>query len=412
MDSKKISQLPLSETLNDEDLLVISKKQFGNSYSTYNIKALKLKPNYQDLSKVIIESKLTGLISSHYHDWNDIINKPNDYNVIINQNGVLKGSFTFNQLSNTVINLDGISLGETSTTAYRGDRGKIAYDHSQSTHAPNNAQKNSDITKPEIESKLTGIITTHTHDYNDLSNKPSLIDTLLSGIENLSVSGNIVETDTVIKAIRKLRDQISLLTRPVDIGAPADVGGEGYYPFAQSDGTLYTSSQTIVLQPGYYRFVCANMFEKDVFARRIETGEYLAGCSHLGNQVYKTSAPDTILLYSNTWLAGAGQNNAQGIGYYSNGKEGAETGTLVNSDKFLKYLFSGLPNITKVYKQDGIAQISVGNITVSHIVNIVEPTSIYLQIPITYASNFFTGNYNYTDTDGMSLIWIREVGEE
>lgn len=27
-------------------------------------------------------------------------------------------------------------LGETSATAYRGDRGKIAYDHSQATHAP------------------------------------------------------------------------------------------------------------------------------------------------------------------------------------------------------------------------------------------------------------------------------------
>lgn len=35
-----------------------------------------------------------------------------------------------------------IALGETSSTAYRGDRGKIAYDHSQSSHAPSNAQEN------------------------------------------------------------------------------------------------------------------------------------------------------------------------------------------------------------------------------------------------------------------------------
>ena len=35
-----------------------------------------------------------------------------------------------------------LALGETSSTAYRGDRGKIAYDHSQSTHAPTNAEKN------------------------------------------------------------------------------------------------------------------------------------------------------------------------------------------------------------------------------------------------------------------------------
>lgn len=58
-----------------------------------------------------------------------------------------------------------LALGETSATAYRGDRGKIAYDHSQTAHAPSTAQKNSDITKAEIEAKLTGAITTHTHDY-------------------------------------------------------------------------------------------------------------------------------------------------------------------------------------------------------------------------------------------------------
>ena len=35
-----------------------------------------------------------------------------------------------------------LALGETSSTAYRGDRGKTAYDHSQSAHAPSNAEKN------------------------------------------------------------------------------------------------------------------------------------------------------------------------------------------------------------------------------------------------------------------------------
>ena len=56
-----------------------------------------------------------------------------------------------------------LALGETSGTAYRGDRGKTAYDHSQATHAPVNAQKNSLITKGEIEAKLTGVIGTHSH---------------------------------------------------------------------------------------------------------------------------------------------------------------------------------------------------------------------------------------------------------
>jgi hypothetical protein len=36
----------------------------------------------------------------------------------------------------------GVALGETSDTAYRGDRGKIAYDHSVASHAPWDAEKN------------------------------------------------------------------------------------------------------------------------------------------------------------------------------------------------------------------------------------------------------------------------------
>lgn len=35
-----------------------------------------------------------------------------------------------------------LTLGETSLTAYRGDRGKLAYDHSQAAHAPSGAQAN------------------------------------------------------------------------------------------------------------------------------------------------------------------------------------------------------------------------------------------------------------------------------
>lgn len=58
-----------------------------------------------------------------------------------------------------------LALGTTSSTAFRGDQGLIAYNHSQAAHAPADAQKNSDITKAEIEAKLTGAITSHTHNY-------------------------------------------------------------------------------------------------------------------------------------------------------------------------------------------------------------------------------------------------------
>lgn len=56
-----------------------------------------------------------------------------------------------------------LTLGDQASQAYPGDKGKIAYDHSQSPHAPADAQKNSDITQVEIENKLIGPITSHTH---------------------------------------------------------------------------------------------------------------------------------------------------------------------------------------------------------------------------------------------------------
>ena len=69
-----------------------------------------------------------------------------------------------------------LTLGNTQDSAYRGDYGNAAYQHSQTAHAPSNAQKNSDITKAEIEAKLTGNINTHTHDqyltqHQDISGK-------------------------------------------------------------------------------------------------------------------------------------------------------------------------------------------------------------------------------------------------
>ena len=84
--------------------------------------------------------------------WNDITNKPSTFVPI---------------------------LGETSTTAYRGDKGKIAYDHSQAAHAPVNAQANADITQAEIEAKLTGSITSHNH--NGQYYTETEVDNLLAG---------------------------------------------------------------------------------------------------------------------------------------------------------------------------------------------------------------------------------------
>jgi len=55
-----------------------------------------------------------------------------------------------------------------SAYAWISTNGATVLAHISSTHAPSNAQKNSDITKAEIEAKLTGEITTHTHQRTDV----------------------------------------------------------------------------------------------------------------------------------------------------------------------------------------------------------------------------------------------------
>jgi len=87
-------------------------------------------------------------------EWAQIINGKPDTDVNIPWKNVYQKPSTYAPI-----------IGNTETTAFRGDYGEIAYEHSQAAHAPVNAQKNSDITKAEIEAKLTGVITTHTHNY-------------------------------------------------------------------------------------------------------------------------------------------------------------------------------------------------------------------------------------------------------
>ena len=98
---------------------------------------------------------LDGITSAKVNEWNNKSTFSGSYNDLTNKPAI---PTVTNDLTNTL------------KTNY--DK---AYTHSQQTHAPSNAQKNSDITKSEIEAKLTGNITTHTHsqyltEHQDLSN--------------------------------------------------------------------------------------------------------------------------------------------------------------------------------------------------------------------------------------------------
>lgn len=87
-----------------------------------------------------------------------------------------------------------IALGETSSTAYRGDRGKTAYDHSQVAHAPADAQPNVQADWNETDTDADSYI----------KNKPESIpaaggnaDTVNGHTVNADVPANAKFTDTV-----------------------------------------------------------------------------------------------------------------------------------------------------------------------------------------------------------------------
>jgi hypothetical protein len=92
----------------------------------------------------------------------------------------------------------------------------VAFAHSQAAHAPSNAQKNSDITKAEIEAVLTGAISTHTHLYAASASAGGAANSLL----------NFITTTTTT------------------LGLDGNVTGIGYISgislFGQTDGALYT----------------------------------------------------------------------------------------------------------------------------------------------------------------------------
>ena len=100
---------------------------------------------------------------------------------------------------------DGLDLGETSDTAYRGDRGQIAYDHSLSQGNPHN---------------------TTTSDINEgtklFFTESRVNQTVLTGL-NTSTATPALATDQLLAAIGKLQAQINNIAPPTWVSA-ASIG--------------------------------------------------------------------------------------------------------------------------------------------------------------------------------------------
>ena len=127
-----------------------------------------------------------------------------------------------------VISSGGVALGETSETAYRGDRGKISYDHSQSQGNPHNSTT-SDITE--------GIRLYFT--------EPRVRSTPLTGM--VVQNSPVVQTDTIEIAVGKLQGQLNTLgatwvdittTTGVTVSSKVDIPKTSFQ-VAKIDGSIW-----------------------------------------------------------------------------------------------------------------------------------------------------------------------------
>ena len=83
-----------------------------------------------------------------------------------------------------------LALGETSSTAYRGDRGKIAYEHSQTAHAPSNAEKNQNAFA-NVKVGDTTIVADNTSDTLTLTAGDNITITPNVGSDTIAISATV-----------------------------------------------------------------------------------------------------------------------------------------------------------------------------------------------------------------------------
>lgn len=114
-----------------------------------------------------------------------------------------------------------LDLGETSTTAYRGDRGKIAYDHSQTTHDKamvglSNVDNTSDLDKPLSTAASTAIAAKANS--ADVFTQTEITTKLTAKLDVASVINNLTSTVTNQplsaaqgRALKQYIDQINTL---------------------------------------------------------------------------------------------------------------------------------------------------------------------------------------------------------
>ena len=205
-----------------------------------------------------------------------------------------------------------------------------AYTHSQSTHAPSNAQKNSDITKTEIEAKLTGNITSHTHNQyltehqslenyalkseiptNYLTSIPSeyITETELTAkgylTEHQDISGKADKSDIPTKTSELTNDSGYLTSIPGEYVTDSELTAKGYATEDYVDEAVDNLSELKMNIVNGLTFANAYI--------NYNNGDYVSGGSAYACQEY-------IPVISDATYEVSGVSNIVRIAYYDSSK--------------------------------------------------------------------------------------------
>lgn len=223
-----------------------------------------------------------------------------------------------------------------------------------------------------------------------------VLTTVLTGLDSVTATGAITSTDTVLDAFAKVKATLATLTAPPNYGSVTDIGGEGYYPYAQSDGTLYTTTQDITIPAGFYRIIACAGYAVDT------SDSYLT-------DIYRNLTGERLLYASGDGVSTGGTlyyEAAFAITSPENplGNRGWRDDTIGSGD-LLKHLFSGAQDIAKgaegISGNNGTAS---GTIVMSEIVHFTEPTLLNLRVGVHKTMSTVD-----MATAGTGFIWIREV---
>ena len=151
-------------------------------------------------------------------------------------------------------NKSSLALGETSSTAYRGDRGKTAYDHSQSTHARTDATAvTSSTTNGNI--KIDGTETTvYTHPGSGTNpHGTTASDVGLGNVGNFKAVSTVANQGLSSTEQSNARTNIGAGTSNLTIGTTATTAAAGDHSHTTSLATDTGTSSITLESAGIYK---------------------------------------------------------------------------------------------------------------------------------------------------------------